>query len=512
MSEVLPLYGAGPRSYLRPVRGTGIRRAALDRVVPGVRRLPGVAHNQKARAAFAAFIMLAGATACSDTSGKAEPGAGKDKDKDKASIRVEHGDALADGPTGIEVTGLEPGQRVTIAAHARDQRKLPWASQGDFTADPEGVVDLAEAAPRGGKPYERADSMGLLSTLLPVDDKASKVVGSGKSFSYHPAAPALDRSYKVRLTVSETAGGGAGKGERNAEQAVEAETGDAGKEARAGGTKAGEEIADRTITRRWLADGVRHERLTVEKDKVDGELYTPPKGSAKRAPVLVFGGSEGGNSGEYTAALLASRGHPAMSLCYFDCGEGSGRPGAIEKIDLGYFTRAAAILGKEPAADPGKLAVMGNSRGSEVAQLLGQRHPGLVRDVIAYAPSAKINGPYSPSRPAKGPSAWAEHGKPIPAGPISLDKVRGKVLAVAGGNDKMWGSAASAELIAKQRGASGKKHEQMTYDGAGHHVNWFPYGQPGQEGGADGNVMGTSSADQNARADSWPRVLKLLDR
>lgn len=445
-----------------------------------------MARIQKAPAALAALVMLAGTAACSDIPGKATSEVGKDNDRDRATIRVESDDALADQPTDITVTGLKPKQHVTIGAHARDQRKLPWSAEAEFTADAKGVVDLGKDAPRGGKPYEKADSMGLLSSMLPQDPKAAKLVGSGKSFSFHPPAPALKRSYAVRLTVSEAGGGSSGKAE----------------------AKPGKEIADRSITRRWLFDGVRHERLTSAKDKVDGELYTPPKGSKKRAPVLVFGGSEGGNSGEYTAALLASHGHPAMSLCYFDCGAGSDRPAGIDMIDLNYFLRAAKILGQEPAADPEKLAVMGNSRGSEVAQLLGQRHPDVVKDVIAYAPSAKINGPYK----GDGPTAWASGGKPIPAGPIALDRVRGRVVAVAGGNDKMWGSAESARLIAAQKNASGLPHRQSTYKDAGHHVNWFPYGQPGQEGGADGEVVSTSDADQRARADSWTRILQLLER
>lgn len=430
--------------------------------------------------------MLAGAAACSDGSGKVASETGKDNDKDQASIKVDRDDALADQPTGIRVTGLKPGQRVSIAASAQDQRKLPWASEAEFTADAKGVVDLGKAAPRGGEPYEKADSMGLLTSMLPQDKRAAKIVGSGKAFSYHPAAPAEQRAYSVRLTVSEAGDSKGGK-------AV---------------AKAGREIADRSITRRWLFDGVQHKRLTVKKDKVDGELYTPPKGSKKRAPVLVFGGSEGGNSGEYTAALLASHGHPAMSLCYFDCGKGSERPRGIDMIDLDYFVHAARILGKEPASDPKKLAVMGNSRGSEVAQLLAQRHPDVVKDVIAYAPSAKINGPLD----GDGPTAWASGGKPIPAGPISLDRVRGRVVAIAGGNDKMWDSAGAARRIAAQKNASGLPHEQVTYKDAGHHVNWFPYGQPGQEGGADGEVVSTSDADQRARAESWTRVLQMLER
>jgi hypothetical protein len=58
--------------------------------------------------------------------------------------------------------------------------------------------------------------------------------------------------------------------------------------------------------------------------------------------------------------------------------------------------------------------------------------------------------------------------------------------------------------------ANGAK--KLVYPDAGHHVNWFPLGQPGEEGGRNGAVAATAEADQAARADSWPEILKLLER
>jgi dienelactone hydrolase len=430
-----------------------------------------VATTGKARAAFGALLLLAATAACSSGEGSDDA---RKPDTDHARIHVDRPAALADEQIRVRVSGLGRQERVTVAASAKDQHGHPWSAKGRYASGPDGELDLTRQAPAGGRPYKKPDSMGLLEAMLPQRGPDVRMIGSGDAFSYHPPSPAEQRSYDVRLTV----------------------------------TKDGRQLAGRTIERKWLTERVRHRKLTVAKDKVDGEMYTPPAGATRRAPVLVFGGSEGGNSGEYAAALLAARGHPTLSLCYFRCGEGSGRPNAINMIDLDYFTRAARLLARQPGADPGKLAVMGNSRGSEAAQLLGQRRPSVFRDVIAYAPSAKVNGPYLAG--SSGRAAWADGGRPIPAGPIRLDRVRGTVLAVAGGNDKMWGAAGAAREIAAQRNAQGQQHQQVTYPKAGHHVNWFPYGQPGQEGGADGSVVTTSGADQVAREDSWARVLKLL--
>ncbi|GGO52390.1 hypothetical protein GCM10012287_36610 [Streptomyces daqingensis] len=435
-----------------------------------VRMVPGVALTGKARAVLG-VLLLALSSACSDGAGSDDA---RKPDTDRAAIHVDRPSALADERIRVRVSGLGAHDRVTVTAGARDQRGQPWGARGQFTADGDGELDLDDTAPARGRPYAKPDSMGLMKEMLPQRGPGVKMIGSGDAFSYHPPSPSEQRSYQVRLTV----------------------------------TKDGRQLAGRTVERRWLTEKVRHRKLTVARDKVDGEMYTPPAGERRRPPVLVFGGSEGGNSGEYAAALLAARGHPALSLCYFRCGKGSGRPNAINMIELGYFTHAAGVLGREPGADPERLAVMGNSRGSEIAQLLAQRRPSVFRDVIAYAPSDKVNGPYLAG--ASGRAAWADRGRPVPAGPIALDRVRGKVLAVAGGNDKMWGAAGAARTISGQRNARGERHERATYPRAGHHVNWFPYGQPGQEGGADGSIVATSEADQAARQDSWAKVLKLL--
>ncbi|UNS98575.1 acyl-CoA thioesterase/BAAT N-terminal domain-containing protein [Streptomyces tubbatahanensis] len=419
--------------------------------------------NVRTTAATALVVALAAAGCASEDSGSSAGSAAKPSGRDGVRFETDHPRARADQPTSVRLEGLTPRTRVAVRAQTEDQRGGTWAATVTRTADSEGTVDLGR------------DGTGrLLSGMLPTGGRTAKMTGSGKAFSYHPGPPAEQRAYTVRFTATATTG-----------------------------EHKGQRVARRDLVRQWLTEGTTHRKLTVDENAesgVDGDLYLPPKGGARQAPVLVFGGSEGGNAGTYTAALLASHGHPAMSVCYFRCGKGSERPNGIDDIDLDYFTRAGELLREQEGADPDRLAVMGNSRGSEAAQLLGQRRPEVFHDVIAYAPSSKVNGPY-----LSGTTAWTDHGQAIPTGPIPLDHVRGSVLAVAGGNDKMWGSQAAAGRMA------GQGAKKLVYPDAGHHVNWFPYAQPGQEGGADGAVTRTSEADQRARADSWPKVLKLLN-
>ena len=94
-----------------------------------------------------------------------------------------------------------------------------------------------------------------------------------------------------------------------------------------------------------MAKGETVRTLTLAKDKVAGELFLPPPGTARHAGVLVFGGAEGGMSQVYGAALLAAHGYPAVTVAYFDW---PGLPPALDGIPLEYFETAGQILARQP--------------------------------------------------------------------------------------------------------------------------------------------------------------------
>ncbi|URN12605.1 hypothetical protein LUW77_15885 [Streptomyces radiopugnans] len=217
----------------------------------------------------------------------------------------------------------------------------------------------------------------------------------------------------------------------------------------------------------------------------------------------MIGGSEGGDSMRDIAALLASRGHPALSVCYFGC---EGRPKELARIGLEYFARAAELLARQRAADPGHLLVIGASRGSEPAQMLAQYHPGLVEDVVVYASSNQVDDAIS----ADHVHAWAMEGEPYAEEAVPLGRVRGKVLGIVGDEDGVWSSEYRSEPIAEEEG-----NELLVYPEAGHFVAGHPY-LPEQrttypvEGGGEIDTGGTRAGNARAKADSWPKVLHLL--
>lgn len=365
----------------------------------------------------------------------------------------------------MRVTGLAAGATVLVAAEATDYRRERWRAQARFVADADGAVDLAHAVPLDGT-YRDADGMGLFWSMAPAG-------GDAEREAFYPPFPELARTFDVRLSATAT----------------------------------DRPTASRTVHRRWLATGATHRALRPATERLAGDLYLPAPGGAGRTPVLLLGGSEGGSSQKFVAALLASRGHPALSLAYFGT---PGRPAALRDVALEYFALAARYLARQPGGKPGPVAVGGYSRGTEAALLLAQHHPDLVGALFLHAPNDRV----WPSFPDPAGSAWTRGGRPVPQAVIPLDRVAGPVLVVAGTADQVWDAAGSARAIAAGVRRRGVRAELLSFP-AGHAVGTIPYLPAGTllvdaETGAEVPLGGSRAADHAARAASWPRVLALL--
>jgi dienelactone hydrolase len=275
-------------------------------------------------------------------------------------------------------------------------------------------------------------------------------------------------------------------------------------------TSNGRTLATRTLTRQWLATGVTTRAVTLAADKVAGRLFLPPAGPARHPAVLVFGGSEGGMSQTFTAALLAAHGYPSLTIAYF---HEPGLPATLRDIPLEYFAAAARLLAGQPGVDPAHLIVMGYSRGTEAALLLAQDFPTLVHGAVLYAPTAVIHFGY----PDTSSNAWTLAGAPVSQTTIPVDHVSGPVLAIAGVDDALWQSATAAPLIMRVLDDAHDRypHQALTYPHAGHNVGTFPYAAEGTHlvqpvTGALVWLGGTRPGDAAAHAQSWPKVLALL--
>jgi predicted esterase len=101
-------------------------------------------------------------------------------------------------------------------------------------------------------------------------------------------------------------------------------------------------------------------------------------------------------------------------LAYF---KAPGVPQKLLNIPLEYFRGALAWLERQPEVDAQRTAVLGISRGSEAALLLGVHYRDLVHGVFALMPSSVVNcGIRDYTAPDCIGAAWTLGGKPLPYG------------------------------------------------------------------------------------------------
>ncbi|TAK34968.1 MAG: hypothetical protein EPO30_12025, partial [Lysobacteraceae bacterium] len=234
-------------------------------------------------------------------------------------------------------------------------------------------------------------------------------------------------------------------------------------------------VASATLERRPLDDGLVRE--DVRDDGLVGVLFRPVTPGPHPA-VLVLGGSEGGIP-ELSAAFEASFGIVALGLGYFGA---EGLPSGLTDIPLETFGTALDWLARRPEVDPDRIAVVGGSRGGELALQIAALYPE-VAATIAEVPSGVRWG--SAGQPDR--AAWTLGGEPLPyldgdawdqvttewlpnddrgvraspaylailaeappeeiaAATIEIEHATGPVLLVGGADDGLWPSCTLAEI------------------------------------------------------------------
>lgn len=294
-------------------------------------------------------------------------------------------------------------------------------------------------------------------------------------------------------------------------------------------------------------------RQPVREGGLVGTLFLPAA-PVPRAAVLALGGAGGGLS-EGAAETLASEGFAALALAYFGL---EGLPRELVEIPLEYFEGAIAWLRRHPMVDAGRVAVVGNSKGGELALLLGATYPGDVGAVVGYAPSAVVwqgiafdrevyhGGPRSP---------WALRGEAVPfvplarpgahemirmtesfledrpistrdlyeralqdeaavaAASIPVEEIEAPVLLISGTDDRLWPSTRLSEMAIERLKAHERpfRREHLRYEGAGHMIAPRGY-RPAEPWTRRFELGGSREANSFANTDSWPRVLAFLKK
>lgn len=384
----------------------------------------------------------------------------RDSELQTLALSATPADAPADRPLEITLTGLSPGQRVTVSAAFADLESR-WRCEATFEADDAGVVDLTERAPVAGD-YDGVRPMGLVQLATEAED------ADDDSPANDSATETDDDRYELHLTAQLD----------------------------------GERVAETTVTRRVRAPGVERIELDPERDGVAGELFVP-SGDGPHPGVVVLHGS-GGDPKVRLGKALASRGYAAVALRYF--GDPEPVPDHFAEVPVSYVGRAIDWLRQHDAVRDGTVGVLGTSRGTELAVLTaGQRHD--VGAVAAYAPSAYV---WPGERPDdEWPAAWTLGGDPLRPVPrpdgeptpartergvrsrpifetcvaeaslaereraaLPVENVAADVLLVSGGDDGIWHADEMAETLEERLRDDAPTDEvgHVSHEDAGHHA------------------------------------------
>jgi len=260
-----------------------------------------------------------------------------------------------------------------------------------------------------------------------------------------------------------------------------------------------------------------------------GLLVRPAPGRATGAAVLLLAGSSG-RIDEDRARLLAAQGATVWAIRWFG---GPGQQPAPYDVALELFTGALDRL----AGEGERLVVVGTSFGAEGA-LLTAAYDDRVAGCVAFAPSSVVWTGYDGDRAT---SHWTRAGVALPhvpflpdwepdtdppayrglyaaslaaapeavrAATIPVERIRGDLVLVAGGDDQVWPSVDLARAIADRRERHGLETTLVTHRQAGHRAVL-----PGERPVAGGQVMrrgGTPEADAALGAAAWPHLLRVL--
>lgn len=388
-----------------------------------------------------------------------------------AKVTVQPQMSVADQPVQIRVTRLAARQQATVQISSTDAAGVRWQSSAVYRADAAGDIDLSSARALSGS-YSGVSGMGLIWSMHPAKTPPLGAYSWG-------SAP---RTFAVSVNAS--------------------------------GARAASAEFQRTFSQAPLTQ--QDEALTA--DGFIGQYWHTGTTTTRRPAVLVLDGLPGGMP-TLLPALLASSGYPALGVAYF---KEPGLPQTLSNIPLEYFAKALTWLAHQPGVDPGAIAVLGISAGSEAAQLLGVYYPNLVHAVIASVPSNVANCSFSDCLSP----AWTLHGKPVsytgefdspspvdnPAAVIPDQRITGPVFLDCGEADQAWPSCPYAQAITKELDAHHDQwaHEMYSYPGAGHGVGslipFEPYGPATVA--AEGPPA--YQADQEGDGQLWPHLLSFL--
>src|SRR4051794_9291078 len=140
---------------------------------------------------------------------------------------------------------------------------------------------------------------------------------------------------------------------------------------------------------------------------------TMPVGPGPHPGVVALSGS-GGGIPSWWGSLLAPYGIAVLAAAYFGVGS---LPSMCSEIPLETVYAAAAWLGRRPEVRPGRVGLVGGSKGAEMSLLAAAAFQDLVGPVAAIAPQSVAWFGVDPAlkdRSVSSRSSWTLEGRPVP--------------------------------------------------------------------------------------------------
>lgn len=168
-----------------------------------------------------------------------------------------------------------------------------------------------------------------------------------------------------------------------------------------------------------LASANTFSQVKLNTPDTDSQLYL---GKGKKQPLIVgLGGSEGGNAWtsdhwKNTRDQFLEKGYAFLALGYFGA---EGTPQQLEKIALEDVHNAIVEAVKNPLIDKSRIAIVGGSRGGDLALLLASYFSD-IKCVVAIVPS-HVSFPGNTNHLST--SSWTFNGKELPFVPVNDEAV-----------------------------------------------------------------------------------------
>ena len=355
---------------------------------------------------------------------------------------------LHDEPVAVSVSGLNPGAPYSLRAEFVSRAGTVWRAEAQFRANEKGAIELESMAPVSGS-YAGVDPIGLFWSMENTKERQTD-------------SSLFENDDQSVVTITA----------REAEKIV----------------------AQHLLVLRKRQIGISSTEIRGD---ITGALFAPYK--RERVPgVIVLGGSEGGIPRD-RAALIASHGFAALALAYFATDD---LPKELDRLPLEAVDRAVEWLRKQPIVDPNRIAIVGVSKGAELALLSASRN-SRIRAVVVIAPSSVVF--QSLNRAQTSTSSWTSGGTDVPFAPfvkseafdksrrfvdlytaslqaappqarIPVERISGPILLLSGKDDALWPSAKMADEIASRLAQNRFRHAVVnrSFDDVGHHVATLP--------------------------------------